>query len=336
MHMPVATTQQPKGRVLAMAFALVIAIGYVDYVTDWQFSVLLFYIVPILIATWRAGRAVGMLFALLCGAAWFFANFFTEPYTAPHAFLWATINRLAYFLFIAVGGHALRMQTEEQRAKIAALQRASLLEQEILKISEAEKMTFGRDLHDGLCQNLAAIDCALSCLKVSLQKHSPENVESAIVIQKMVQASISESRDLARGLSPVQMISNGLATALEGLVDMTNRLRQTQVQFHTSGPVSVENYHVAMHLFRIAQEALSNAVRHSQASVITVSLIGSDSRLSLIVADNGRGGFKWDSESSPGMGLSTIRHRASLIGAEFEIRSDPQSGTSIHCSIAAG
>src|SRR5207249_375275 len=117
--------------------------------------------------------------------------------------------------------------------------------EEILRVSEREKMRIGQDLHDGLCQNLAAIDCAVACLKLDLEeKEQPEAAAADFIHQQLSQA-IMEARDLARGIFPVMRNEEGFLAALEELVATTNRLRQLSVRLRVKGDLKIKEPQVA-------------------------------------------------------------------------------------------
>jgi signal transduction histidine kinase len=148
-------------------------------------------------------------------------------------------------------------------------------------------------------------------------------------------------RGLARGLFPVEIFAHGLVSALEDLANTVRSSRQVECSFHSEGPVDVESNEVATHLFRIAQEATNNAVKHSGATHIKISLIGKGPRLVLSIHDDGSGlpAESLDTTSlSSGMGLRTMKYRASVVGANFTIHSakesshsDASCGTIVRC-----
>ncbi|MGB8169898.1 MAG: sensor histidine kinase [Chthoniobacteraceae bacterium] len=323
---------QPKAATALEAFVLAVAIGYIDYITGWETSLFIFYAVPIFFVTWYGDRRSGIVFAILCGAIWFVANYETQPYHTPEGYAWATVNRAIYFAFVAFGSTAMRLQREEARARIEAMTRTRELEQELVRASEREQMRIGQDLHDGVCQSLAAIDCATQCLKTELESARLPHASSAAVIQKMLRDTVVEARSLARGLFPVQMESHGLPAALQDLVATTNQLRHTSVSFAATGDIRVENRETAIHLYRIAQEALSNAVRHGHANHITVSLTEDHRHLVMTIDDDGRG-ISATNEVANGMGLRTMRYRAQVIDATLDVISKPSGGTSIRCAL---
>jgi len=324
---------QPKSAVLVECILIILAIGYVDYITTWQWSMSIFYAFPILLTVWHGPRKSGVALAVLSTAVWYVANMDDHPMLSDRAYLWVTFNRMAYFLFVAIGGAAMKNQRDEIRARMEAMTRSRALEQEIVRVSEREQMRIGQDLHDGLCQDLAAIDCATACLKSDLENRAVPEAAAAGNIQKLLQEAIVEARNLARGISPVHMDAENLPAALEDLVASANRANQAAITFAVRGQIMIGDTQTAIHLYRIAQEALRNAVRHSGASRVAVELSEEARQYTLSVADNGRG-FNGTPPSSTSMGLGTIRYRARLLGASCEIHSKPEGGgTIVRCSL---
>jgi signal transduction histidine kinase len=323
---------QPNSFIYWEMLLLALFIGWLDYITDWELSLFIFYAFPIFLVTWVGGRNVGILFALGAALIWHLANSGTQPYRTTQGYALATLNRLGYFIFVALGAEAMRKHREEVQARIEALTRARELEQEIVRVSEREQIRIGQDLHDGLCQNLAAIDCAAACLKADLDAQASPTASMASTIQDMVKSAVTEARDIARGIFPVQMDAGGLAAALSEVVARTNQLRLTSASFAINGDIQIADPEVAMHLYRIGQEALSNAARHAQAEHVSIVLSQEGSRLSMTIADDGRG-FTPEASGGDGMGLRTMRYRAQLIGAEFEVASESSGGTIVRCTV---
>ncbi len=330
MKLSEALQAQPKALVFLEALVLVGLIGALDSVGGWDVSMFLFYALPILLVAWFCNRRLAILCAVICGVVWFLAKIDTHPYGTPYAYIWATLNRLAYFLFVAIGGTAMKAQREEIRARMEAMMRARELEQEIVRVSEHEQMRIGQDLHDGLCQNLVAIDCAAACLKADLEAKSLEEASAAAGIQKLLKEAVVEARDLARGIFPVQMDGEGLPAALEELVVKTNRLRQVAANLELEGDVRIDDPEVAMHLYRIAQQALNNVLSHANAAHVVLRLAREEQRLVMSIGDDGCG-FAQTSLLSRGMGLRTMHYRARLIDAELVIESTPPGGSVVRC-----
>jgi len=327
-------TAQSRVAIFVECLLLAATIGYADFVTPWQWTMSVFYAPPILLAVWYGPRKSGLAMAVLCGTIWYLAGMRQHPYLSQHAYVWVAFNRVVYFLFVAIGGMALKTQRDEIRARMEAMTRARALEQEIVRVSEREQMRIGQDLHDGLCQDLAAIDCAAACLKSDLEGREIPEAAAAGNIQKLLQDAIIEARNLARGISPVHMDAENLSAALEDLVASANRASAATITFAFNGQITIGDTQTAIHLYRIAQEALRNAVRHSGATRVGVELNAEGDHYTLVVRDNGRG-FD-DSPASPAsssMGLGTIRYRARLLGATCEVDSKPGEGTVVRCSL---
>ena len=183
-----------------------------------------------------------------------------------------------------------------------------------------------------MCQNLAAINCATECLKKELEALGLPQAVMAGKIQAFLKETIVEARSLARGIFPVQVESDGLTSALGELATKANFTGDGTVAFTASGEVRIEDPQIAVHLYRIAQEAMSNASRHSNASRIDLGLSREGALLVLRISDNGRG-FRPEANAVECLGLRTMRYRAQLIDATIEIRSEPGSGTVVECAL---
>jgi two-component system sensor kinase FixL len=163
------------------------------------------------------------------------------------------------------------------------------LEREILEISEREQRRIGHDLHDGLCQHLAGIEMMSQVLEQKLSSRSRDAARRAGEIAKNVRDAISQTRSLARGLSPVTLESEGLMSALQELAENTGTIFHVVCRFDCNPPVSVADHAVATHLFRLAQEAVANAIKHGRAKRISIRLTGERGRVVLKVDDDGAG-----------------------------------------------
>ncbi|MDB6121276.1 MAG: Multi-sensor signal transduction histidine kinase [Pedosphaera sp.] len=205
-------------------------------------------------------------------------------------------------------------------------------ERQILEISEREQQRIGQDLHDELCQYLAAIKFKCGFLKRKLTRKSTDQMREAGLIEEMLNRAIDQAHSLARGLCPVQLDANGLTSALKELATHLGSVYQCHCSFQIKKPVLVHDNIVAIHLYRIAQEAMTNAIKHGKASKIIVSLIVKGERLILSVEDNGVG-FAPNKFSQTGMGLHLMKYRSRFIGATLDISSRPKSGTILTCTL---
>jgi len=201
------------------------------------------------------------------------------------------------------------------------------LEQEILEISRRERQSIGRDLHDGLGQELTGVALMLRGLAMRIERQAPEAVESVNEIVSLVNQSIESARSLARGLLPVRTDSGGLTFALSALAARSREMYGFAVNFRAEmRPECILNETIASHLYRIAQEAITNAARHGQASKVDIVLAVKRGCVLLEIADNGTG-IGGSREPVTGMGLGIMRYRAGMIGAKFEIESNMPRGT---------
>ena len=207
------------------------------------------------------------------------------------------------------------------------------LEREILKISEREQRRIGNDLHDGLCQELAGIELMCRALEQKLAVKSKSAARQVGDIALHIREAVGHTRKLSHGLSPVEMESNGLMSALLELAANVQKLFRVQCRFQCPEPVLIHNNVAATHLFRIVQEAINNAVKHGKARDIVISLKPSGDMAALTVTDNGCG-FSGDGSQNAGMGLNVMRYRASVASANLEVRSTVGKGTSVICHFA--
>ena len=203
------------------------------------------------------------------------------------------------------------------------------LEQELLDISGAEQRRIGQDLHDGLCQHLAGIEFRTSVL-VDQLANSPKAQQEAAKIGELIRDGARQARMLSRGLSPVGLETHGLMSALEELTENTSTLFNNTCRFECTKPISIEDNIVATHLYRIAQEAISNAARHGRAKTIVVALRRTVHETRLSITDDGCG-LPAPAARSGGMGLRIMRYRAELIRAVLTIGAAKGAGTSVVC-----
>ena len=202
------------------------------------------------------------------------------------------------------------------------------LEKEILEISEREQRRIGQDLHDGLCQHLAGIELMSQVLEQKLARRSKAAAAKAGEIAKNVRDAISHTRLLARGLSPVTLESEGLMSALHELAMNTEKIFHVTCRFECNPPVLVQDFPAATHLFRLAQEAVSNAIKHGKAKRILIRLKEERGRLVLSIVDNGSG-FPAQTPKAKGMGLRIMQSRAGMIGGTLAIERNAGGGTSV-------
>ena len=315
----------------ALALALIIAV--IDYLTGYEVTIYPFYSIPILLMAWFVDRNLALLISVASTFAWWWVDKASgHVYSSEWLRLWDALVKLMFFGLVTVAAWNFRQQRDVIRARVELLERSQQLEQEIIRISEREQQRIGRDLHDGVCQYLAAIGFTASMLRQKLERESNSLAESAGEIVNLLQDAGVRTRDFARGLSPVDRDEGGLESALEELAASTSRLAGISCFFICPTPVQTLDNRSAVHLFRIAQEALSNALKHGRAKNVVIVLEIGDGLCSLRISDDGIG-FNPDIIERKGMGLNIMRYRARTLGGKLEIQPNYPSGTVVSCAL---
>jgi PAS domain S-box-containing protein len=205
------------------------------------------------------------------------------------------------------------------------------LEREVLEVSENEQRRIGQDLHDDLCQRLAGIQLMGDVLQRDLLAKAKSEAEQAAMIAVRIRDAIAHTRMLARGLSPVALDSNGLMASLQELAENSGKLFQISCEFRFDGCVAVDDNAVATHLYRIAQEAVTNAVKHGRAKEVVIRLAESEDKCSLSISDDGLG-LPDTPAKNQGTGLRIMKYRAATIGASLKVCRAGGRGTCVSCS----
>lgn len=207
------------------------------------------------------------------------------------------------------------------------------LEKELISISDREQRRIGQDLHDGLGQQLTAIEFMCQSLREDLKTAAPDVREQVSAMSAFLRQAITQSRALAHGLTAFMLDASGLQGALAELAEATSSLGRAQCVFVCPKPVRVKDSETAVHLYRIAQEAIANAMKHAQARKITVTLTQKPGLVTLKIADDGKGLPKTVSTEDRGVGLQVMHHRAATIGAELTVESKRGEGVTILCTL---
>jgi len=313
---------------------LLLPIAFCDYSTGYEITLSILYCVPIFLVAWCCDRKLGVLMALLAGITWWWAAVQAgHPYLRSWMEGWEVFVRCGFFIITAIGAAAVKEQRDASASRIALLEYSQRLEREIIGISEREQERIGQDLHDGICQCLAALSCSAASLKNDLEGHHlPAEAKIAAELAGFLRDAVVQTRNLARGLVPVQMDEAGLASALEELTASATRLLGIRCVYESAGAPVIQDNGVAMHLYRIAQEAINNATKHGKAASVHVSLIDDGKATTLRIADDGAGISK-TANGSDGMGLGLMYYRARLVGGELSIEEPLSGGTVVSCGI---
>ncbi len=209
-----------------------------------------------------------------------------------------------------------RLEAERRRAGSAAL-----------RAQEEERARVARDLHDEVNQSLTGLLLRLEAVREAAPPElEPELAETRLLANQAMQELLS----LARQLRPTALDDLGLAAAVAGQVEGVER-SGLAAELTAKGDFSGLDDDVQLVVYRVAQEALTNAARHSEAKRIAVSLRRDGNGVELEVADDGRG-FAFE-QSERGLGIGGMRERALLIGAELTIESRPGHGTTVRLAV---
>jgi signal transduction histidine kinase len=332
---------QSRPAIAALATAMILAIGCVDYFSGNEISWSIIYVFPIGLAAWYAGRGLGYVLSVLSVIVWITGEFATglqvSSWLVP---VWNSAIRLAFYYvligllsYIRVLTTALEERVFERTADLSKeILARERLERELLEISERERRRIGYDLHDGLGQHLTGISLAMQVLRKKLARRGLPEAEDASKAVGLIEEGIALSHKLAKGLQPVDVHAGGLMQALQEFAAATSDMFSVTCRFRCDAPILISDIATADHLYRIAQEATGNAVKHAQASSIVITLEASEDGTLLKIADDGVG-MSDPAVADGGMGLRIMRQRAKLIGAALDIVSIPDKGTIISCCL---
>lgn len=325
------------------SLALVALTGLVDYFSGFEMQFSIFYLLAVGMATWFVGRWTGVGMAFASVLVWIAGDLaagarFHQSWVPA----WNAAILLAFYLVVVWLLASLRTLKRDLEHRVAdrtgALTREMAerqrLEEEILAISEREQRRMGHDLHDGLCQHLTATALAGQVLGERLSARGLPEAEDAVKVVRLVEEGINLARGLARGLYPVEMEAEGLMTAFQNLADTISQSTKVRCVFECRSPVLIHDDVVASQLYRIAQEAVRNAIQHGRPRRVDINLSERDGQVILAVDDDGAG-FPEGGLKGPGLGMRIMAHRASMIGGRVACEPAPAGGTTVTCSFPA-
>ena len=321
----------------SLALVWIALVGLVDYWTGPEYSMLIFYLIPVTLGTWFVSRRFGILLAVLSIVTSSVADLAAR---LPHLRYWnETIGLISYIIFVALLSRwrgFLKQLDARVRERTAALQdeiiECARLEKEMNSVTERERRRLGHDLHDSLCQHLTGTALKAQTLRQKLAAEANGSVNQAERVVALLEEAIDLTRTMARGLLSPDVQSGGLTTALGELAVSTTERFGVECEFqHDEELGSGIDSEVATQLYRIAQEAVTNACKHAHASRVIIELDDEAEHLSLNVYDDGVG--IEESGDSPGLGLRMMRHGAQLIGAHLNLRRNEPRGTLVSCTL---
>lgn len=207
------------------------------------------------------------------------------------------------------------------------------LEEALIDLSEREQRKFGHDLHDGLGQRLTGLEMLSHTLAEELKGHAPALSSLAARLNGELRETVTQARLLSHGLAPVQLEGDGLMRGLEELAAGTSRIPGVACRFVCAPSVQVHDVTVATHLYRIAQEAVNNALKHGRARKVEIKLTARTDEVELSVENNGRALPSEPQRMNGGMGLNVMRYRSEMIGATLAIESGKRNGVRVTCTL---
>ena len=326
---------------IVMSLLIVTLIGGVDYLAGIETSFSVFYLLAIGLAAWRVGRGVAIfisIFSVAVSLAGDLAN--GARFSNPMVPAWNALILLAFYLVVVWLLSMLRslylnleiQVSQRTRALTEEIVERERLERELLEISEREQRRIGQDLHDGLCQHLTGAALAGQVLVGKLASLNLPVAADANHVVVILEEAILLSRRLAKGLYPVEIESDGLMLALEEFAATTSKLFKVDCRFECDLPVLIHDSATAGHLYRIAQEAAGNAIKHGKAKAILIRLDASEESTVLSIKDDGSG-LPEVLPKNRGMGLRIMAHRSAMIGGIFNARRDASGGTLVTCEL---
>lgn len=336
-------TRPPAKRLtcILIVAAHIIGIGLVDYVTGSAISLQVFYLAPIALALAWFGLAAAFITSVCSIISRVGGDYLLgAEYTRWPTIIWNVLAFLATYMIVAwilQSFITLRRELEERvKSRTAALAEEVLareqLQQELVEIGERERRTIGNDLHDGLGQHLTAMAFAAEVLSQQLASRDEQASGTAREIVRLAEEGIKQSRQLARGLLLTAIEPANLNRELEELVATVQRQTGVRCHYEARHPPLAGDSSTASHIFRIAQEAMRNSIKHAQPTALNLRLAGENEALVLTVSDNGTG-LPQTARQDAGVGLRVMAHRAKLIGGEFTLESKPGQGTHIRCRV---
>jgi signal transduction histidine kinase len=325
---------------VVLAVVMILIIGSIDLQIDAQLSSTFFYLLPVLLVSRHAGLRASLACALLATLMSLAANLATDHSSGPPWIPYSDATLRFGVLMVVVRlvrslrslNDSLDQRVKDRTARLQAEVRERLkLENRIIEARESEQARIGQDLHDGLCQHLVATAFSAGMLQRRLQEDGAPGAREASEIVSMIEESITQARDLAKGLYPVPLEEEGLETALRALAANTGTRTGVRCVVTADGPPSQLPVEVAIHLYRIAQEALNNALKHSEAERVEIKVESIGGNFDLSIEDDGRG-IDTTKANGGGMGMHIMEYRARAIGAELAVVKGKTGGTCIRCA----
>jgi signal transduction histidine kinase len=325
----------PREWLVALSVLAICLVGCLDYVTDTAVSLPVLYMPPVALAAWYGGRRAGIFASLLATFFWFAVQVVTAESIWPlAAHYWNAALRFVTYLLVTALVDLVRSRRDALEVavqqKTALLQREvqerARIERDVMNICAHEQQRIACDLHDELGQHLVGV--ALRA-KLLAQQLTGRHMAEAIAVVQLVNEATKQVRSITRNLDCAEGITD-LRTGLHKLATKVGQNCQVTIMLNTNGTSLPMNTRVAVQLYRLAQEAVRNAVEHGKARAIEIKLAHEHDQTLLTVRDDGAG---FDEQKiCTGMGLRIMRYRAHCIGGSVDIHSRP-GRTTVTCRV---
>jgi signal transduction histidine kinase len=331
--------QLPKWLLVGVTFVILGCVATMDFLTGYEISCTVFYLVAAGLATWFVGAPFGILVSILSAISTSAISLVSgEHYSNRFAPVWDAAIVLSFYLIVVWLLRSLRstqetleQRVEERTASLSSeLAERRRLENEILAIGEREQRRIGIDIHDSLCQHLTGTALAEQFLVEKLAAREAPEVADANRVVNLIEEAITMARGLAAGLFPLEADRQDLSSALSELAAHFSSRFNVACRFSLADPVHIRDTAVATHLYRIAQEAVHNAIRHGHARKIDIRLGKFGSMMELVICDDGSG-ITIGQPIHHGMGLRNMKYRASIIGGSLTLDGG-ESGATVRCT----
>jgi signal transduction histidine kinase len=329
----------------AVVFSVLVLllVGVIDYTTGPKLSFSVFYLVPVSFAAWFAGKSTGTFVGCLAGLIWLAADVGSTPglmHWGPA--VWNLSSRICTLVFIAqIMAHVRSLHlgledtvTKRTQQLQAETGRRVAMEREIAAVSHREQQRIARELHDGLGQELGALAFQAKLLASRLDGKVSSLAGEAQRLVDVINRSTARTRALSHLLDPLGEGTGALRHALSLLADQSGQAFGIACTFESPDALPHLSADAELNLYRIAQEAIHNAVQHGRASEVVILATVDPGQLTLRISDNGRG-FSLPKAVGlrRGMGLRIMRYRADALRAYLDIRSAPGLGCTVLCSV---
>ena len=321
------------------ALALICVVGYADLVVGEEISFSIFYMLPIAYAAWFIGTAAGLAASIISGVTWFAVEVTQhEPFSHELIPVWNATVRLGFFM-VGVGLARMIRNTEKRllrevfrrtRTLRVESDRRRRLERQLMEVTAREQLRMAQDLHDGLGQYLSALAFHARMLSDDLRQHDSPQTAQAERIVEIIRTTNQAIRRLDRAMRVPDATDGGFPVAIRSLVEEFQQLTGVRCELDLAHLADALDPFRVLMMFRIVQEAMSNAVKHGNPHTIKVSTVLANGMLHLRIVDDGAGlSVKFGPGSGTGMRIMKVR--AELIGGHLSLRPNGDAGCVVEC-----